>query len=42
MKTQIFLEKKSGLKDIGWLKSNFYFSFSDFFDPTKKVRLVLL
>ena len=35
MKTQLFLREDWGLKDIGWLKSNFNFSFSDYYDPTK-------
>lgn len=35
MKSQLFLKGERGLKDIGWLRSNFYFSFSDFYDPTK-------
>lgn len=35
MKSQLFLKEERGLKDIGWLKSNFCFSFSDFYDPTK-------
>lgn len=35
MKSHLFLKEERGLKDIGWLKSNFCFSFSDFYDPTK-------
>lgn len=35
MKTQKFPATERGLKDIGWLKSNFYFSFSDYYDPGK-------
>jgi quercetin 2,3-dioxygenase len=35
MKSQIFLKAERGLKDIGWLKSNFYFSFSDYYNPVK-------
>ncbi len=35
MKTQHFLKEDRGLKDIGWLKSNFCFSFSDYYNPTK-------
>ena len=35
MKTLLFPAAERGLKDIGWLKSNFFFSFSDFADPTK-------
>lgn len=35
METQLFLGKDRGLKDIGWLRSNFNFSFSGYYDPTK-------
>lgn len=35
MKSQVFKKVERGLKDIGWLKSNFYFSFSDYYDPLK-------
>ena len=35
MKIQLFLKEDRRLKDIGWLKSNFCFSFSDYYDPTK-------
>lgn len=35
MKSQFFSKSERGIKDIGWLKSNFYFSFSDYFNPTK-------
>lgn len=35
MKSQLFLKEERYLKDIGWLKSNFYFSFSDFYDPSR-------
>ena len=35
MRFHIFPAGERGLKDIGWLKSNFYFSFSDFYNPTK-------
>ena len=35
MNSQIFLKEDRGLKNLGWLKSNFTFSFSDFYDPTK-------
>jgi redox-sensitive bicupin YhaK (pirin superfamily) len=35
MKSQIFRKDERKLKDIGWLKSNFYFSFSEYYDPTK-------
>lgn len=35
MKSYKFSASERGLKDIGWLKSNFYFSFSDFYNPIK-------
>ena len=35
MKSQIFRKSERGIKDIGWLKSNFYFSFSDYYNPMK-------
>lgn len=35
MKTQIYKSGERGLKDIGWLKSNFTFSFSGHYDPTR-------
>ena len=35
MKSQSFLKEAKHAKDIGWLKSNFYFSFSDFYDPSR-------
>jgi redox-sensitive bicupin YhaK (pirin superfamily) len=35
MKSQVFRKDERGLKDIGWLKSNFYFSFSDYYNPVK-------
>lgn len=35
MKFHKFLAAERGLKDIGWLKSNFYFSFSDYSNPVK-------
>jgi quercetin 2,3-dioxygenase len=35
MKSEFFLKNDRGLKDIGWLRSNFYFSFSDFYNPLK-------
>lgn len=35
MKSQIFKNSERGIKDIGWLKSNFYFSFSDYYNPVK-------
>ncbi|MGZ5254395.1 MAG: pirin family protein [Flavitalea sp.] len=31
----LFGADQRGTKDTGWLKSRFFFSFSDFFDPTK-------
>ncbi len=35
MKSQVFPKSERGIKDIGWLKSNFYFSFSDYYNPAK-------
>lgn len=35
MKTLRFSPSDRGKKDIGWLKSNFLFSFSDYSDPSK-------
>ena len=35
MKSQKFPAADRGVKDIGWLKSNFYFSFSDYYNPVK-------
>lgn len=35
MKSQVFRKAERGLKNIGWLKSNFYFSFSDYYHPLK-------
>lgn len=35
MKSQIFRREERGIKNIGWLKSNFYFSFSDYYNPVK-------
>ena len=35
MQTQYFSAKERGTKDGGWLKSNFFFSFSDYADPVK-------
>jgi redox-sensitive bicupin YhaK (pirin superfamily) len=34
MKSQVFSKSARGIKDIGWLKSNFYFSFSDYYNPS--------
>jgi hypothetical protein len=34
MHTQFFPASSRGKKDIGWLKSNFTFSFSDYYNPT--------
>lgn len=31
----LFRADQRGTKDTGWLKSRFFFSFSDFYDPTK-------
>jgi redox-sensitive bicupin YhaK (pirin superfamily) len=35
MQTKRFPASERGLKDIGWLRSNFTFAFSDFYDPSK-------
>ena len=35
MQTQLFPATERGLKDIGWLQSNFFFSFSDYYQPAK-------
>lgn len=35
MKLQHFPASDRGIKDIGWLKSNFFFSFSDFYQPMR-------
>jgi quercetin 2,3-dioxygenase len=35
MKSYKFPATERGTKDIGWLKSNFYFSFSDYANPVK-------
>jgi hypothetical protein len=35
MQTKLFPGNERGLKDIGWLRSNFTFSFSDFQDPSR-------
>lgn len=35
MQTHYFPAAEKGTKDIGWLKSNFYFSFSDYSNPIK-------
>ena len=35
MQTFNFPAAEKGVKDIGWLKSNFYFSFSDYSNPVK-------
>jgi redox-sensitive bicupin YhaK (pirin superfamily) len=35
MQTKIFPANERGVKDIGWLKSNFFFSFSDFYHPAQ-------
>lgn len=35
MKSHKFPASERGLKNIGWLKSNFYLSFSDYCNPTK-------
>jgi redox-sensitive bicupin YhaK (pirin superfamily) len=35
MHFQLFPASERGKKDIGWLKSNFFFSFSDYYNPLK-------
>lgn len=35
MKSRVFAGAEKGKKDIGWLKSNFYLSFSDYYNPVK-------
>lgn len=35
MQTKLFPASERGTKDGGWLQSNFFFSFSDFYDPTR-------
>ena len=35
MKTKLFKAEERGTKDIGWLKSKFSFSFSDYYEPDK-------
>src|SRR5215218_1663961 len=35
MQTQLFSAKDKGEKNIGWLRSNFYFSFSNYYNPVK-------
>jgi len=35
MQSILFPASERGVKDIGWLKSNFLFSFSDYYNPAK-------
>ena len=35
MKSQLFLKSERALKNIGWLNSHFYFSFSEYCNPLK-------
>src|SRR5215212_1436151 len=35
MKSLVFPASERGIKNIGWLRSNFYFSFSDYCNPAK-------
>ena len=35
MQTQFFAATDRGVKDQGWLKSHFHFSFSDYGNPSK-------
>lgn len=42
MNSKRFPAAEKGVKDIGWLKSNFYFSFSDYYNPLKSAFGTLL
>src|ERR1051326_9157950 len=42
MQLQFFPKSERGIKNIGWLKSNFYFSFSDYYNPIKSAFGTLL
>lgn len=42
MQHQFFPAGDRGIKDIGWLRSHFFFSFSDFADPTRSAFGTLL
>lgn len=42
MKLQHFPASERGVKDIGWLKSNFFFSFSDYYHPMRSAFGTLL
>jgi len=42
MKSQIFPKSERGIKDAGWLKSNFYFSFSSYSNPMRSAFGTLL
>ena len=35
MQTKLFPAAERGVKDIGWLRSNFIFSFSDYYNPVQ-------
>lgn len=35
MKSHVFKREERGVKDIGWLKNNFYFSFSNDYHPLR-------
>jgi len=35
MKSHVFSQSEKGTKDSGWLRSNFYFSFSNYYNPTR-------
>src|SRR3982751_4837691 len=35
MKSQVFAQSEKGIKNQGWLRSNFYFSFSEYYNPVK-------
>jgi redox-sensitive bicupin YhaK (pirin superfamily) len=42
MQTKTFSANERGVKNIGWLRSNFIFSFSEFYDPAKSAFGTLL
>jgi redox-sensitive bicupin YhaK (pirin superfamily) len=35
MKSQVFSKSERAIKNIGWLKSHFYFSFTEYYNPLK-------
>jgi quercetin 2,3-dioxygenase len=42
MQTKLFPAAERGIKEIGWLKSNFFFSFSEYYNPDKSAFGTLL